>query len=181
MKAPRLLPAVLLVLALNLGAGAPALLARGGGHGGGGRSGGGRSGGGTSAGVGNAGGVGNSGGAPGRAGNHGGQGGYGRGRGYGFTSRYGVPGTFTGYGDPYGLHRDAVPRSFLGGPAVVGQVSAVDVQRALRARGYYRGRVNGRFGADSGQALERFRQDRGLATGGYLDPATVGALGLGPR
>ena len=111
---------------------------------------------------------------PGRAG----FGGHHGGRGYG--SRYGHPGTFTGYGDPYGEHRDYYARR--GPVTAVGptgeNVRVVDLQRALKARGYYRGSVNGRFGPSSVQALERFRQERGIAPANFLDATTVSALGL---
>lgn len=94
--------------------------------------------------------------------------------------RYGRPGTFTGYGDPYGQRRDYALSQMASGAALTGdQIRVVDLQRALRARGYYRGPVDGRFGPGSVEALQRFRRERGLTPGGPLDRDTLDALRSG--
>ena len=118
------------------------------------------------------------GGSRGGAGRGGGRGhGYG-GRGYG--ARYGRPGTFTGYGDPYGQHRDYALSQMNSRTSLTGdQIRVVDLQRVLKARGYYRGPMDGRFGPGSVEALEQFRRARGLTPGGSLDRATLDALRSG--
>jgi len=52
------------------------------------------------------------------------------------------------------------------------------VQGRLRELGYYRGNVDGVWGAETQQAIARFQQGRGLQPNGQLNPATVGAMGL---
>ncbi|WP_187830362.1 peptidoglycan-binding domain-containing protein [Siccirubricoccus phaeus] len=53
-----------------------------------------------------------------------------------------------------------------------------NVQRRLRALGFYRGPVDGAWGAGTQSAIERFQQGRGLQATGQLNPATAAALGL---
>lgn len=52
------------------------------------------------------------------------------------------------------------------------------VQGRLRALGYYRGNIDGVWGAQTQQAIARFQQGRGLQPNGQLNPATVEAMGL---
>lgn len=54
------------------------------------------------------------------------------------------------------------------------------VQERLRDLGAYQGRVDGIWGPESQQALERFQQGRGLQVTGALNQATVATLGLDP-
>ena len=54
----------------------------------------------------------------------------------------------------------------------------INVQRALKERGYYAGDLNGSLGVDTRQALSAYQQDFGLDTTGAVDEATVRALGL---
>jgi peptidoglycan hydrolase-like protein with peptidoglycan-binding domain len=54
------------------------------------------------------------------------------------------------------------------------------VQERLRDLGAYQGRVDGIWGPESQQALERFQQGRGLQANGQINPATLSALGLDP-
>jgi peptidoglycan hydrolase-like protein with peptidoglycan-binding domain len=53
-----------------------------------------------------------------------------------------------------------------------------NVQRRLRVLGFYRGAVDGAWGAGTQSAIERFQQGRGLQATGQLNPATAAALGL---
>jgi len=56
-----------------------------------------------------------------------------------------------------------------------------NVQQRLRALGFYRGGVDGLWGAGTQTAIERFQQGRGLQSTGQLNPTTVQALGLDPN
>lgn len=56
-----------------------------------------------------------------------------------------------------------------------------NVQQRLRALGFYRGGVDGMWGAGTQAALERFQQGRGLQTTGQVNPATFQALGIDPN
>jgi peptidoglycan hydrolase-like protein with peptidoglycan-binding domain len=51
------------------------------------------------------------------------------------------------------------------------------VQYQLMARGYYRGRVDGKYGRDTAFALQAFQSSAGLPTTGRLDTGTLEALG----
>ncbi|MCO6418088.1 peptidoglycan-binding protein [Siccirubricoccus sp. KC 17139] len=53
-----------------------------------------------------------------------------------------------------------------------------NVQRRLRVLGFYRGELDGAWGAGTQSAIERFQQGRGLQATGQLNPATISALGL---
>ena len=66
----------------------------------------------------------------------------------------------------------------LSGP--LGPRAVRQVQQRLRALGFYRGGVDGMWGAGTQAALERFQQGRGLQANGQLNPATAQALGLDP-
>ncbi len=74
------------------------------------------------------------------------------------------------------------------GPAAVaapapGPLSALavrNVQARLRTLGFYRGGVDGNWGAGTQAAVERFQQGRGLQPTGQLNPATAQAMGLDP-
>jgi peptidoglycan hydrolase-like protein with peptidoglycan-binding domain len=57
----------------------------------------------------------------------------------------------------------------------------MEIQQALADRGYYKGPVNGQWGADSADALKRFQQDQNLSGTGKLDAMSLIALGLGPK
>ncbi len=56
-----------------------------------------------------------------------------------------------------------------------------NVQQRLRGMGFYRGAVDGLWGAGTQAAIERFQQGRGLQSNGQINPATVQALGLDPN
>ena len=52
------------------------------------------------------------------------------------------------------------------------------VQRALRARGYYAGRVDGDAGPGTRAAIVAFRLDHGLGSSSRITPALLRALGV---
>ncbi|HEY6432027.1 MAG TPA: peptidoglycan-binding domain-containing protein [Acetobacteraceae bacterium] len=52
------------------------------------------------------------------------------------------------------------------------------VQGRLRDLGFYRGPIDGVWGAGTQQAIATFQQGRGLEPNGQINPATAGALGL---
>ncbi len=56
-----------------------------------------------------------------------------------------------------------------------------NVQSRLRTLGFYRGRVDGAWGAGTQAAIERFQQGRGLQPTGQINPATAQAMGLDPN
>ena len=56
-----------------------------------------------------------------------------------------------------------------------------NVQSRLRTLGFYRGQVDGAWGAGTQTAIERFQQGRGLQPTGQLNPATAQAMGLDPN
>ena len=74
---------------------------------------------------------------------------------------------------------DAAPMAAMSGPLSPGAVR--NVQQRLRALGFYRGGVDGMWGAGTQSALERFQQGRGLQVTGQINPATAQALGLDPN
>lgn len=61
------------------------------------------------------------------------------------------------------------------------QSAVRNVQARLRALGFYRGGVDGMWGAGTQAAIERFQQGRGLQPTGQLNPATAQAMGLDPN
>jgi hypothetical protein len=56
-----------------------------------------------------------------------------------------------------------------------------EIQQALATKGYFKGDSNGRWGADSIDALKRFQHDQNLDQTGKLDSVSLIALGLGPK
>lgn len=69
-------------------------------------------------------------------------------------------------------------------PAVPEPVSPAvirNVQQRLRALGFYRGGVDGLWGAGTQTSLERFQQGRGLQPTGQVNPLTLQALGIDPN
>jgi peptidoglycan hydrolase-like protein with peptidoglycan-binding domain len=51
-------------------------------------------------------------------------------------------------------------------------------QRRLRAKGYYRGPINGRYSSRTRRALSNFQFDHNLAETGRLNPKTCSMLGV---
>jgi len=91
---------------------------------------------------------------------------------------------------PYGYR----PYSYSYGPSVSFSVSrsyrapvysdysddlAVDVQRELRRRGYYRGSIDGDVGPGTRNAIRAYQYDRGLSVSGRIDRSLLRALGIG--
>ncbi len=56
-----------------------------------------------------------------------------------------------------------------------------EIQQALADKGYFRGAVDGAWGADSVDALKRFQTEQNLDPDGKLGSLALIALGLGPR
>jgi peptidoglycan hydrolase-like protein with peptidoglycan-binding domain len=56
-----------------------------------------------------------------------------------------------------------------------------EIQQALAAKGYFNGESDGRWSADSTEALRRFQHDQNLTETGKLDSVSLIALGLGPK
>lgn len=56
-----------------------------------------------------------------------------------------------------------------------------EIQEALAAKGYFKGDANGKWGADSVDALRRFQTDQNLDPDGKLGSLSLIALGLGPK
>ena len=56
---------------------------------------------------------------------------------------------------------------------------AVEVQSALRRRGYYRGAIDGDIGPASRSAIRAYQADRGLAVTGRIDSSLLRSLGIG--
>lgn len=56
---------------------------------------------------------------------------------------------------------------------------AVDVQRALRSRGYYRGSIDGVIGAESRAAIRAYQRNRGMSQTGRIDRALLDSLRIG--
>lgn len=56
---------------------------------------------------------------------------------------------------------------------------AVDVQRALARRGYYRGAIDGDIGSGTRAAIRRYQYHRRLEVTGRIDRSLLASLGLG--
>ncbi len=56
---------------------------------------------------------------------------------------------------------------------------AVDVQRELRRRGYYRGSIDGDVGPGTRSAIRAYQYDRGLSATGRIDRSLLRSLGIG--
>lgn len=114
--------------------------------------------------------------------------------GYGYGSDYGYPYDY-GYPDdyPYGYYRRPTfgfsffSRPYSSYPSDVyrGRVAsgysdrlAVDVQRELRRRGYYRGSIDGDIGPGSRAAIRSYQADRGRHVTGRIDSSLLRALGI---
>lgn len=55
--------------------------------------------------------------------------------------------------------------------------SAQEIQRALKAAGYYQGSVDGKVGPKTQAAIRQFQKDHGLVVDGKVGRATWGLLG----
>ena len=102
------------------------------------------------------------------------------GDGYGYGGGY--PGGYgAGYGN--GAYNGSIadngngPGGGNGGQPVGGSLPEA-VQRQLAKRGYYKGVVDGQFGAESRDALTRFQKKQGIKQTGKIDEPTLEALGF---
>ncbi|HZR05039.1 MAG TPA: peptidoglycan-binding domain-containing protein [Candidatus Udaeobacter sp.] len=66
----------------------------------------------------------------------------------------------------------------LASPRRSKRIVLAEVQRQLAGRGYYRGRIDGRYGRRTALALRAFQLDGGIPPSGWPNPETLGALGL---
>ncbi len=105
--------------------------------------------------------------------------------GYGYGYGYGYP--YSGYSPYYsrpslGFSYYSRPSYAYRGREVYGSYSdslAVDVQRELRRRGYYRGPIDGDIGPGSRSAIRAYQYDRGLSATGRIDRSLLRSLGIG--
>ncbi|CAH2598621.1 Peptidoglycan-binding protein [Rhodovastum atsumiense] len=65
-------------------------------------------------------------------------------------------------------------------PRPLSSVEVRNLQSRLRDLGYYRGSIDGAWGAGTQDALQRFQQSSGIQVTGRVNPQTVTALGLNP-
>lgn len=124
-------------------------------------------------------------------------------RGYGYGYGYGHRGYGYGYGRSY-YRRPSVGLSFFSSPAYyysspsyyttrryttyrsspgyAGSYESelsVEVQQALKRRGYYSGAIDGDIGPGSRSAIRAYQADRGLSVTGRIDSSLLRALGIG--
>jgi hypothetical protein len=86
---------------------------------------------------------------------------------------YGSPGLSFVYTSPrYSTYRTA--------PSYRSTVSTLemDVQRELKRRGYYYGRIDGDIGPASREAIRSYQADRGLSVTGRIDSRLMRSLGI---
>jgi peptidoglycan hydrolase-like protein with peptidoglycan-binding domain len=57
----------------------------------------------------------------------------------------------------------------------------VEIQQALADRGYFKGPIDGSWGAESTEALKRFQREQNLVEDGKIGSLSLIALGLGPK
>jgi peptidoglycan hydrolase-like protein with peptidoglycan-binding domain len=63
-------------------------------------------------------------------------------------------------------------------PRMNSRMIAAEVQRQLMSRGYYQGRIDGRYGRRTAFAMRAFQFQSGLPPTGRLDTSTLDALGI---
>ena len=56
-----------------------------------------------------------------------------------------------------------------------------EIQQALADKGYFKGSVDGKWGADSVDALKKFQSEQSLEPDGKIGSLSLIALGLGPK
>jgi hypothetical protein len=99
---------------------------------------------------------------------------YGR-RPYGYPYRYGYD--YPYYGPSYGVTVYSSP-SYGYRPYDYDDDTAVDVQRALKRRGYYRGTIDGDVGPGTRSAIRSYQLDRRLPATGRIDGPLLRSLGV---
>ena len=81
------------------------------------------------------------------------------------------PGVYEGGGDYYG-------QGVYGSSDQSADSTVATVQEQLAQQGYYRGEIDGIFGAETRRAVLRYQSDHGLRVTGNLNADTLQALGL---
>jgi hypothetical protein len=105
---------------------------------------------------------------------YGGYGGYYGGYGYG---GYGYGGGY--YGPSVSLSYTSVPRVYDRARYADNDSSLeVDVQRALKRRGYYRGSIDGDIGPASREAIRAYQSEHGLSPTGRIDSTLLRSLNV---
>jgi hypothetical protein len=79
------------------------------------------------------------------------------------------------FGPSFGVSFYSGPR-YYGYPEGPVDTLGVDVQQALRSRGYYRGAIDGIIGPGSRAAIRAYQHDRGLAPTGRIDSPLLRSL-----
>jgi len=108
---------------------------------------------------------------------------YGYGRPYGYYGYRGYGYPYYGYGGGplFGVSFYSQPgyysRAYRG--IIADNSLAVDVQRALRSRGYYYGSIDGVIGSGSRSAIRAYQRDRGLLVTGRIDRDLLRSLRIG--
>jgi hypothetical protein len=103
---------------------------------------------------------------------------YGYGHGYGYRPYYyGGPSIGFSYHSRPSYYSSTVYRGVPASNA--SDELAVDVQRELQRRGYYRGAIDGDIGPGSRSAIRAYQADRGLAATGRIDSRLLRSLGIG--
>lgn len=102
---------------------------------------------------------------------------------YGRPYYYSRPYPYYGYGYGYPYYGPSVSlninRSYSPRYSESSDDLAVDVQRELRRRGYYRGSIDGDVGPGTRNAISHYQSDRGLPVTGRIDRNLLRALGIG--
>ncbi len=57
----------------------------------------------------------------------------------------------------------------------------LEIQQALRDKGYYEGEPTGKWDASSQEALRRFQKEQNIEPSGKINSLSLIALGLGPK
>ncbi len=92
---------------------------------------------------------------------------------------YGYPGYSTYYARPaLSLSFSSSPSYYRSRTADYADDLAVDVQRALRRRGYYRGEIDGDVGPGTRGAIRQYQYAHRLEVTGRIDRSLLRSLGL---
>lgn len=82
---------------------------------------------------------------------------------------------------PRALQTPAAASSAPVAPEPISPAMIRNVQQKLRGLGFYRGGVDGLWGAATQASLQQFQQGRGLQPTGQVNPLTLQALGMDPN
>jgi hypothetical protein len=94
-------------------------------------------------------------------------------RSYGYPSYYSSPGL-------HYVYSSSSPRYYKSARSYNSNYGSleVDVQRALKRRGYYYGPIDGDIGPGSRNAIRSYQADRGLSVTGRIDSTLMRSLGI---